>query len=129
MRVPLCPSLYPRGRVMALNDENNFLPTDIKSNDPLLSSVPAPLMPAANPYAHQYSGGDKAGTGFNIREYWRVVRKNIWAITTLVTVTTTIVAVASYRVSDRYKGTTLIQIEDPAESVAGMRDGIVVVTD
>ncbi len=66
-------------------------------------------------YGYGYGGAQEQQSGeFNIREYLRVIRKNKWLILTLVVVTTTLVAIAGFRVQDVYVATAMMQVGDEA---------------
>ncbi len=66
-------------------------------------------------YGYGYAGAqEEAGGDFNIREYLRIVFKNKWLILTLVVVTTTLVAVAAYKVQDEYVASAMVQVADQA---------------
>lgn len=63
-------------------------------------------------YGYGYAGVQEQSGDFNLREYLRIVLKNKWIILTLVVVTTTLVAVAAFRVQDVYIASAMIQVGD-----------------
>src|SRR5207253_4879497 len=110
---------HRRGLKMPMNRDTNIAPVQRGSSDPLLDPLVHVPEPSRGPsQGYGYSGAYEDAGGFNIKDYWRIVRKNLWVIVTLCVLTTTIISIASYRVEDTYKASCLIQIEDPNQALA-----------
>lgn len=97
---------------MSADNGNKLIPAERPQGEPML---PAPRGYGYG-YGYGYGGAQEETGGFNIREYLRILLKNKWLILTLCVVTTTVVAVAAFKVQDEYvaSATVLVGDENPA---------------
>lgn len=112
---------------MPTNDDKRLIPTErAPGGDPLLTPA---VQDRGRGYGYGsgygYSGQREQASGFNIRDFFRIVRKNLWIIVTLVVVVTTLVAVAAFKVENRYSATATVVIQSPGQNLA-IREGIVI---
>src|SRR4051812_36729359 len=71
-----------------------------------------------------YGAGAEETGDLNIREYFRIIRKNKWLIATLVVLSTSLVAIASYKVESQYQAGSTVQIGEPTvDPITKERDG------
>jgi succinoglycan biosynthesis transport protein ExoP len=99
---------------MSIDPGNKLIPADRAQTD-ALATTPRPIERGYG-YGYGYAGvQQEAAGGFNFREYVRILLKNKWLILTLCVVTTTVVAVAAFKVTDEYvaSATVLVGDENP----------------
>ena len=95
---------------MSANNGNKLVPAERPQAEPL---VPVSRMPERGyGYGYGYAGAQEEDGGFYLREYLRIILKNKWLILTLVVMTTTIVAIAAYKVQDEYVATATVLVGD-----------------
>jgi succinoglycan biosynthesis transport protein ExoP len=95
---------------MATENGNKLIPADRGRSEPL---VPVSRMPERGyGYGYGYGGVQEDQGGFHVREYVRIVLKNKWLILTLCVLTTTVVAVAAFKVQDEYVATATVLVGD-----------------
>jgi succinoglycan biosynthesis transport protein ExoP len=110
-----------------MDNGKNLVPPDRRPGDPLLEPMAQPLERddrRGYAYGYGYGGAKEEPGGFNIGEYWRIVRKSRWIIISLVVVITTIVTIAAYKVDDQYVASAQIQIEDPNRNNILAKEGL-----
>lgn len=75
---------------------------------PLAPMAPTELQPRY-PQVTSYYGVEKSDE-FDLREFWRRVRRHKWLILTIVTLATSAISIAMYRAKSIYQASTIIEI-------------------
>lgn len=63
-------------------------------------------------YAYNYYNAQAPDGAFNIREYWRKIRKHKWLVLAITVIVTTIVAVESFRMKALYQATATVALNN-----------------
>src|SRR5262245_58295961 len=99
---------------MSIDNQNKLIPAERMKGGPL---APIPGQEPGFGYGYGYDGAHEESGGFRITQYLRVLYKNKWLIATLCIVTTTVVAVAAYKVQDEYVATATVMVGDENPSI------------
>ena len=100
---------------MSIDNRNKLIPAERTKAGPLAQV--ARDGDAGYGYGYGYGGATEETGGFRISEYIRILYKNKWLIATLCIVTTTVVAVAAYKVQDEYVATATVLVGDENPNV------------